>query len=135
MALYSPRQRTLAKCVDVKRVRDWAPEPRRIDLAEAWTIIKNHYCAALVARGVCPVECEDCRGAIVSMFDDFDDARNPEALLTYRAKDRSARRIESLIAAQKREVFPALETRDPIGALFHKKQPENLFLELLKDYE
>ena len=136
--------RPLAKCVDVKKIRDWIPEEarRRIGISSAWTIIKNHYCAALVGRGVCPIECTNCREALISLFS-LEDAKNPEALLTWRAKDRSAVMIEELIAAQKREPadrvvptaeFPAMET-DPLASLFPpKKVGDNLFLEMDADY-
>lgn len=131
------RSRLLAKCVDVKRIRDWIPEKdrRQVDITTAWTVIKNHYCAALVGRGVCPVDCTLCRETITSMFG-LDAAANPEALLTWRAKDRGAAMIENLIAAQKCEhPFPALETEhDPLAALFPKKQTGNLFEALQKDY-
>ena len=132
--------RPLAKCVDVQCIRDWIPEEarRRVDITNAWTIIKCHYCAALVGRGVCPIECGNCREVILSMFG-LDEAKNPEALLTWRAKDRSAARIEELIEAQKREEraeFPAMETDpDPLASLFAKPKGDNLFLELEKDYE
>ena len=132
--------RPLAKCVDVKKIRDWIPEEarRRVDITSAWTIIKNHYCAALVGRGVCPIECGNCREEIISLFG-LKDAKNPEALLTWRAKDRSAVMIEELIAAQKREPankFPAMETDpDPLASLFsQKKVGDNLFLEMDADY-
>lgn len=120
-----------AKCVDVKRLRDWVAAPRKVDLSSAWRIIRNHYCAALVGRGVCPVQCEQCREAITSMFR-LEEARNPEALLTWLAKDVSAAAIERLIAAEK--AFPALESQT-IADLFPRKSPDNLFLAMLADYE
>lgn len=134
----TPYHMTLVKCVDVKRVRDWVSQEkrRRVDLTEAWKIIKVQYCAALVGRGVCPVECDNCREAIISMFD-LEEAKNPEALLTWMAKDRSAQEIERLIAAQKTErarKFPTQETH-PVDALFHHPdKPTNLFLDLIGDY-
>jgi len=132
--------RPLAKCVDLQRIRDWIPEEarRRIEITSAWKIIKNHYCAALVGRGVCPIECGSCRETLVGMFGFEADVRNPEATLTWRAKDRSAQRIEELIAAQKQEEraeFPSLETDpDPLASLFPKKKADNLFLEMDADY-
>lgn len=142
--------RPLAKCVDIQHIREWIPEAarRRIEVPTAWAIIKTHYCAALVGRGVCPIECSNCRETLVSMFG-LEEAKNPEALLTWRAKDRSAKRIEELIAAQKHEEaqhsrmeFPPLETcngssadPNPLASLFPKKKVDNLFLEMEKDYE
>lgn len=119
--------------MDRKKLLDWVEEPlrRRVYLGDAWQIIKRHYCAALVGRGVCPGDCEKCREAIVSLFG-FDGAKNPEALLTWRAKDRSAVMIERLIADEK---FPVLETKNTLDTLFPKKRGENLFLEMAQDYD
>lgn len=130
------RRRPPAKCVDVKFLRDWVPEMarRRVDLSTAWGIIQKQYCAALVGRGVCPVECQVCREALVKIFE-LDKATNPEALLTWRAKEQSAIMIETLI---EQDQFPMLETEghhDPLAALFQKPSDDNLFLSLAKEYE
>jgi hypothetical protein len=126
--------------VDAKFILEWVPQQARsrVDAKTAWRIIKTHYCAALVGRGVCPIQCENCREAILSMFR-LQKARVPEALLTWLAKDRSAAMIEKLIAAQKNErleEFPSQETSsDPFASLFPRKKGDNLFLEMEKDYE
>ena len=128
----------IVKSVDVKNIRDWvSPEARyRIDLTTAWGIIKREFCGAVVARGVCPIECERCRGEIVDLFR-LEKAGNPEALLTWLAKDHSARWIEKLIAEEKRrENLPAQESpQQAYDGLFPKREPGNLFLEMMKDYE
>lgn len=141
-----PTPKPLQKCVDVQHIRDWVPEAarRRVDLTKAWRIIRDQFCAAVVGRGVCPIVCERCREEIIDLFR-LERAGNPEALLTWLAKDHSARWIENLIAAEKaRErgsfdpVFPAQETQTPqdvYDALFPKREPVNIFLALLKDYD
>ncbi len=133
-----PGTRPLLRCVDVKQIRDWVPpEARhRINLTTAWSIIKREFCGAVVARGVCPDVCERCRGEIVDLFR-LEKAGSPEALLTWLAKDHSARWIEKLIAEEKgRETFPAQGTPEQaLDNLFPKREPGNLFLEMLKDYE
>lgn len=144
----SPSQygtKPLQKCVDVKNIRDWVPMSarQRIDLTKAWGIIRDQFCAAVVARGVCPIQCERCKHELVDLFR-LEKAGNPEALLTWLAKDHSARWIEKLIAAEK--AFPAQETaswlrqlhsqnEDPLESLFPKREPANFFEELRKDYE
>ncbi len=131
--------RPLQKCVDVKHIRDWVAEPdrRRIDIVHAWTIVKNNYCAALVSRGVCPIQCETCKEPIISMFG-FEGATSPAGVLTWRAKDRSAKMIEHLIAAQKEAEFQAQESdQSPealYASLFRKKDIDPLE-ELRKFYE
>src|SRR5689334_11044735 len=94
-------QRPLVKCLDENFIRKWVPEParRRINIVQAYWIIRVQYCGALVSRGVCPVDCLLCQETVVSMFD-LENAKNPEALLTWIAKDMSAARIETLIEAQ-----------------------------------
>ena len=126
--------RPTERSVTMKLLREWVPDAARgtISPYEAWRIIRAQYCRALIGRGVCPLECEQCRAEIVDMFR-LERAENPARLLTWLAKDHSARMIEKLIAAEKD--FPAHETPpDPFNALFPKREPENLFLELLKDY-
>ncbi len=137
--------RPLDKCIDIKHIRDWVPQEARyrIDLTTAWRIIKREFCAAVVSRGVCPVVCERCREEIIDLFR-LEKAEKPEALLTWLAKDHSARWIEKLIAAEKVSErgsldpqFPAMETpQQAYDGLFPTRGEEaNLFLELLKDYE
>lgn len=133
--------RPLAKCIEAQFIREWVAEQdlRRVHITQALNVIKVHYCAALVGRGVCPIDCANCREAITSMFP-LTEARNPVALLTWRAKDRSAAMIEKLIEAQKNEPmeeFPSQETPtdDPFYALRPKQKAENLFLEMEQDYE
>lgn len=130
----------LQKCVEINSIKEWVPEQdrRRIDILQAWRIIKSQFCAALVARGVCPIQCERCRAEIVDLFR-LKEAQNPERLLTWLAKDHAARWIEKLIAEQKlTEQFPAQESLTPAQTyanLFPQAEPQNLFLEMLKDYE
>ena len=80
-------------------------------MAEAWGIIRDHYCVALGSQGLCPIQCERCREELVDLFR-LEEAKNPAALLTWLAKDRSARMIERLIAAQKEAEFQAMENRE-----------------------
>ena len=128
----------IPKCVDMRNLREWVTDPSRgrIALPAAWAIIRDHFCAAVVARGVCPVHCERCRKELTDLFR-LEKAEKPEALLTWLAKDHSARWIEKLIALEKSsEQFPAQETdRDTYASLFPKRGDVNIFLELLKDYE
>lgn len=126
------------KCIDAKYLREWVDEKarRRINLHTAWSIIRSQYCAAVVARGVCPIDCENCREEIVSLFR-LEQAENPEALLTWLAKDHSTRFIEKQIAAEKAgEQFPALESAEELYAqLFPKRGEDDLFAQLMKEYD
>lgn len=122
---------SLEKRISIDDLRAFVPERdrRRIDIQEAQWIIGRFYCKALVLRGVCPGKCHKCKDAITSMFVEMIQAKKPTALLTWRAKDRSAAMIEKLIENQKHE-FPAQET-DPFKALFPKREnPKNIFLQI-----
>jgi hypothetical protein len=132
----------LQKCVDVKLIRDWvSPQARvRIDLTQAWTIIKDQFCAAVYARGVCPIQCERCREQIVDLFR-LEQATNPEALLTWLAKDHAAKWIEKLIAAEKEQDFPTQETLQTqlsdeqlYHGLFPVEKAIDIYEELLRFY-
>lgn len=129
----------IAKCIDIKNLRDWIPEPkrRRVGLRAAWERIKKHYCAALVGRGVCPVQCELCKEHLLSIFDMSEDRspiRDPEALLTYRAKEESTKVIEERIAQEHRnEQFLTLETaqtREEVIAALFRRDDVNPFIAL-----
>ena len=130
--------RALPKCVDVKKIRDWMPDEAKklIDVTSAWQIISRHFCGAVVARGVCPIDCERCKVEIVDLFR-LGEAKSPKGLLTWLAKDHSARHIERLIAAEKEEGhFPAMESQDEFATLFPSRRGEtNPFLDLLEFYE
>lgn len=130
----------LLRSVDIQQIQDWVPEAarRRIDLSKAWGIIRDHFCAALVTRGVCPAQCERCREELVDLFR-LDSAGSPAALLTWLAKDHSARMIERLITAQKEAEFQARESQDTtpqaLYASLFPKRDTDLIEELRKSYE
>jgi hypothetical protein len=83
----------------------------------------------------------ECKGEIVDLFR-LQNATNPEALLTWLAKDHAARWIEKRIAAEKvSEQFPrqqgcrVMETPpQAYDRLFPIKNQLNPFIELLQEY-
>jgi hypothetical protein len=130
------------KSVDVNSIEDWVPVQarQRISTVQAWNIIRREFCAALYARGVCPIQCERCREQIVDLFR-LESATSPAALLTWLAKDHSAKWIEKLIAEEKAGDFPTQETAQAqmtdtelYHGLFLKGEHTDLYKELLKFY-
>jgi hypothetical protein len=127
------------KHIAIQSIRDWVPAQDRseIDIAQAWKIICREYCAALVSRGVCPIDCERCKVEIVDLFR-LKGAKKPAALLTWLAKDHSARMIEKLIEAEKAaEQFGAMGTlQDDYDRLFpDRRAGQHTFFDVLRDYD
>ena len=63
-------------------------------------IISRNYCDPLKLQGICPQECEHCELHLTKMLQ-LSEARNPEALLTWLARDEKAAMIEEFQEARR----------------------------------
>ncbi len=100
-----------ALTLNIEHIREWVPEQtrKRVNIAKALDIIRREFCTRVYTRGVCPQDCLVCRREIIDLFR-LEQAKKPEALLTWLAKDHSARWIEKLILAEDASEFLSPET-------------------------
>ncbi len=135
-----PAPRPVQKRLSMALVLQWLPEDKRFGITphEIYHMVGNKYCASLVQRGFCPVDCARCELQILDCFRELDKARNREAVASYRLKDHAARMAEMVSEQRRRQTqLPALETPQAVyDALFPDRRGEvNLFEELAKQYD
>ncbi len=90
-----------------------ASETKRINIMAAYKIILKNYCGPMTVSGLCPADCEQCKPAILRMFD-LGKAVNPAALLTYLTRVELAKAKEE---AQKAKMVGLISDLDPFEEL------------------
>jgi hypothetical protein len=102
------------------------PQEKRGQLAipTLLRIVHQQYCGPLTTRGICSSDCIDCKDALQSAFT-LEQARNVEALLTWRLKNEQARM---------QEVYHDHKAINKIDALGLPVSEGNPFQALMKQY-